>query len=96
MIYKTMDISTGHITSYTAEWLNRQMTVEFSAVIVYPKSTYGWFISLPEFGSEGSERIAKIPYDLLLVMAYARGKDCEWLVLDRDADENGDLPIYEW
>ena len=56
--------------------------------------SYGAFIHTGKGTMECIGGNAGIPEDLRDVLSYASEQDAEWVVLDRDADEDGSLPTY--
>jgi hypothetical protein len=89
-IEKMLVLSTAHITEKTKDWLEQLP----EAFIVYPKEEYGFFIPLWE--GILKEKKGEIPNELHNIMVYAKKKDCDWIMLDRDAFIIDDLPLYEW
>jgi hypothetical protein len=90
-VVNMLDISTGHITESTNDWLmTAGTTVGF---LVYPRE-YGWLIPVLDYQEE--VHITNIPRDLIAVLYYAKGLGCEWINLDKDADFEKELPTYEW
>lgn len=61
-------------------------------MIVYKKSEYGWFISIPNEENE----YKTVPGDLIAVLRFALKEGCSWLMLDQDASAILELPFYEW
>jgi len=47
--------------------------------------------------SEVQEReLNAIPAEVVAIWRYAQKHECQYVLLDRDADVNPDLPNYEW
>ena len=93
-IYKYLDISTAHITRSTSGWLYKQVyDLEMDLeLIVYNKAS-GYFIHVPDlFDLEEME----IPSDLRKCLELASKHDCNWLVLDTDAEVIDELETYVW
>lgn len=86
IIFKYMDLSTGHISHQTAEWLDENP----EGIIMYPKGEYGWFIHVSEETDE------QVPADLAKVLKFAQKKNCAWLVLDRDGESIDELEKFDW
>ena len=91
-IYKYLDISTAHITKKTDEYLQRQIENYNSPLIVYKKE-YGYFICVPW---ELDDIEMYIPSDLASCLGFARKHNCQWLILDCDAEVIDKLETYEW
>jgi hypothetical protein len=101
-VEKMMCLSTGHITEETAKafatledlspppaWLQR--------LIVYLHGEYGWLLCI---GGDAVDHIDLVndgvPEELYGVMKHAHAHDCEWLLLDQDADLIDELPHFDW
>lgn len=91
-IYKYLDISTAHITKKTDEYLQKQIGNYNSPLIVYEKE-YGYFICVPW---ELDDIEMYIPSDLASCLGFARKHNCQWLILDCDAEVIDKLETYEW
>lgn len=93
MITKMLEVSTGNLSEETAKRIDAK---EDLGLVVYNKGEYGWFIFVPYFTELEAEDVDKIPQDLLLVLAYAKANQCNWVMFDRDVDPIHALPVYEW
>lgn len=83
-----LDISTAHIMSTTSDLLE---TTRLSDWPTFGGQTqYGFFIYAADDYDED------IPPDLWNVMRFAKDKGCDYICLDRDADQYDELPVYEW
>ncbi len=80
-IRKFLDLSTAHVTKETARLLD--------AKLCYAVNTgTGWFIFvLPE-----NPDVA----DLAAVFDLARKSDCDYVLMDCDADVLEELPSWDW
>lgn len=91
-IYKYLDLSTAHISPKTDEYLKRESKDELSTLIIYKKER-GYFIHVPE----DLKFIRRyIPRDLGECLALAEKHECNWLVLDGDAEVIDGLETYKW
>jgi hypothetical protein len=89
-VFKYMDLSTGHITKATSEFLQKHaQSTDPSPVIVYEKANYGFMIVV-----DGNKR--NVPKDLKKILALAIQNDCYFIMLDRDGTIIQSLPFYEW
>lgn len=85
-----LTLSTAHITSQTAEFIDKGLIKE-SNIHCYPKNEYGWFLNI------NSVTIAQnLPEDLKNVINYAVNHGYSFICFDRDAEEIDDLETYEW
>lgn len=94
-----MDISTGHISKPTRDWLDEfcnrvwDRGVEPSgdeARLCGGATPYGWFLYVPEAGAEPEE----CPDDLAACFRAARRRRVPYILFDRDAPEVRGLPQY--
>jgi len=95
-----LDISTGHVTLPSREWLDAQAVISAAyrdeAKDEAPISTiagfgYGWFLT----ANPSESALKRMPEDVKAILAYARSRRCAYVVLDRDADAIDELPSYE-
>jgi len=91
-IIKMLDLSTAHIRQETGDWLTNCSYHDTGDPIVYAKQDYGWFV----YAYPDEEIPEEIPEDLLKVIKYARKKKCIWIMLDGDAPDIKELPVYDW
>lgn len=71
-------------------------------VIADERREYGWFMWVPEdvaehvdqYNAEDPEH--PIPEPIVAIWHYAQQHDCSYVLLDRDAGVNPDLPTWEW
>ena len=91
-IGKMLTLSTAHITSKTADRLDKDPDDNNLGICVYPKSDYGWYISITETLANTDD----LPKDLACVMKFALFMGCETLCLDCDGEVCNFLPTYEW
>ena len=91
-IYKYLDISTAHIKEETDVYLRRQVENDNSPLIVYEKEC-GYFVCVP-YNLDIIEM--HIPNDLASCLGFAQKHNCQWLVLDCDAEIIDELETYEW
>ena len=100
-IYKTLVLSTAHITEEDSELLEEIGDHHYSMVaenIDFPAVTigeFGWRVLIPD-------EDYLIPPTSKLSAAFwglvdeARKEGCRWLELDRDADAVQHLEVFEW
>lgn len=88
---KMLTLSTGHISSITARYLDMEQTP--SALPVSKKGEYGWFINLRHAARMSNLRI---PSDLGRVLRFAISRGYDILCLDRDGGRVNGLPFFEW
>ncbi len=86
-----MTLSTAHITQEVADEL---LEDAYSCqLIYYPKSEYGYFLCVLEDELENENSLPECLKDIL---ACARSKGVQWVMLDRDADTIPELPVFDW
>lgn len=62
-------------------------------LIVYPHC-HGWFVYAGT--DEEMMKKADVPPELLYVFRYAKRHGCDWICFDQDAEEDPDLPTFDW
>lgn len=87
MIYKYLDLSTGHVSRKTAKWLDNNP----DGIIMYLKGEYGWIIHV-----SSEEYDKNIPNDLIKVIEYAKSKECGWIMFDADGEVIEELELFNW
>lgn len=84
-----IDMSTAHLKQSTRNALQSESV---SGVIAYKKSVWGYFLFVPEDGPTILEE--SVPQDLKAIIAYAHERKVEWVMLDVDAEQVSELPVY--
>jgi hypothetical protein len=82
-IYRTLTLSTAHITNAVTQFIENEDIASFN-------SEFGYIIY-----TEYSDDL-DYPEELKRVLELAREKDCAFLRLDRDGPVIEDLPSYDW
>lgn len=97
-VFNYMELSTAHISSNSAEFLNDEVMLRKAGMIAYSKGdSEGWFVWIPDDDRfEEYFEVDLIPLSLLECMKYARENDCVYLMFDVNAEVTEDLPEYEW
>ncbi|MFS0841301.1 hypothetical protein [Paenibacillus sp. 1P03SA] len=93
-IFKMLDISLGHVTADTVEFLDNCVE-EGHPIVCYEKFIYGFFIVVPAEQEDYDEVLKVIPEDLKRVFELAKAYGCDWINLDTDASIYKSLPFYE-
>lgn len=110
-IYKYLDLSTAHITQTDSHLLDqyskmgdRSLELRFDLRLIVRPHPYGMWIHVP-VGQEAKEELTALAESLtnagfspalMQIIIYAMSKDCYWINLDQDANEEEGLPTYEW
>lgn len=90
-MHKMLDVSTGHITKETSEWLSAQARTKNSVdLIVYEKGGNGFFVLV--LNVEASA----IPPDMASILNLASRCECDWIMLDSDGNVIKALDYFEW
>lgn len=88
-------VGTCNIHEDTALWLNGQAGMSQPELIVYLKGEYGWFIPLsPDVPCFDDWKT--VPTELGMIITYAMGKGCHWIMLDQAAPAIEGLPAFDW
>lgn len=89
-IRTVLDISTAHLPPDLADRLDR-----LGGVIAY-RLDYGWLMPVPA-RPEPQHDGRDMPPEIRNIYAYARERDCDFVLFDRDADPlEDDLPTWPW
>jgi len=89
MIRKFLDLSTGHLTEKTREWISSFEFPNRSNPLIGAETAFGWFLYVQAERGEG------VPDDLWSVMRFAQRLGCEYLYFDADAEVVDGLIYYE-
>ncbi|MFG1872108.1 DUF5983 family protein [Micromonospora arborensis] len=91
-IRKLLDLSIVHLPEqYSSEPLTGAPGVTAYEMI------YGWLMWVPDDPNESSANGDEpVPNEILLIQLYARLYDCDYVLFDRGAEINADLPTYAW
>lgn len=90
-IDRTLVCSTSHLSPDDAQSLFNEET----DLVVYSLDEYGYMIlARPIDGYTGEAR--KHSDNLEKLLAFARKHRCDWLRLDRDANEIDGLQVFDW
>jgi hypothetical protein len=87
---RVLELSTAHISPETGGLLGHNPCSNQRI----DDSTYGWWVHVHH--DDVVEGEFGYPDDLKHVLAIARGKGCQWLRLDEDADVVDDIPTFDW
>ena len=100
MIYRMLEIGMDNLSKGTVDALDEVKCGNDNGMdlVVYPKTdppyNYGFFIVVPE-DREYEEIKEKLPDDLKTILEYASARNCAWVMVDIDA-ENNNLPKYDY
>lgn len=102
-----LDISTGHLSEKTRDWLDEQIKIEAEeqpgrpvrgwmctsarSGVVAFPFDYGWFMHVREEELNDGTLAA----DLQEVLNYASRQGYDWIKLDADGERYEQLPFYE-
>lgn len=94
--FTMLDLSTAHLPE------NLARSLDSVAGLIANERGFGWLLWVPdnidehaaEYEAEDPEH--PIPEVVVTIWRYAAKHGCQYVLLDRDADLNPDLPAYEW
>lgn len=96
MITKTLEISTGNITSKTDTWLT-DMTKKGHGMLYVTSIDSGYYVRVPSnFNIFSDDEWGSVPVDLAMLLGYAKALGCSTILLDGDAELLDALPSYDW
>lgn len=91
-IRKFLDLSTAHLP----EQYGSERLAGAPGVTAY-EFAYGWLMWVPDDPAESSAAGDEpVPAEILLVQLYARLHGCDYVLFDKDAETNTDLPTFDW
>lgn len=90
MIYKLLDLTTGHLPERERRRFPDVPTFVWGCTVV--PTEHGWFISVPSDDNEGD--CAGMPY-LHGIIRHARTLGAIWILLDCDAEHEHGLPSFD-
>lgn len=93
--FSYLDLSTGHLSEATMDWLNEATPARShcSGLTIAPYE-FGAFVSVPG-ESEAIDEL-ECADDLKAVLRYARGINCDVLRFDSDGSTVSGLPRFNW
>lgn len=105
-IIKVLDLSTAHLPESLMNGPIGPLN-SIEGVIAYAHGEYGFLLWVPDDPQEHADDYPNpadddvcsdegVPAEVLAVQLYARGLGCDYVLFDRDADTNADLPTWDW
>jgi hypothetical protein len=86
-VYKTLVLSTAHLTEEWADKLQSNVMVKTEeGILVYQNVEYGYRLFITE----------DMPEFFFPAATLAQAHGCRWLEYDQDAEEVEGLETYEW
>lgn len=89
-VRKFLDASISHISPACSSWLSDQAQAGEYASFTVADTTYGYL-----FYASDDHPISEFE-ELEYLRLKAREHDCDYVLLDRDAEEIEGLPTFEW
>lgn len=90
--FKVADISIGHITEETSEWIANAIDTYFREISGGKWMDYGYILWV----QEELDTLEETPDDLIQVYRWATEEGFEYVRLDCDSAYVDGLPRYEW
>lgn len=91
---QTLVLSTAHVPIETARWLDRAQDDPSFPTPIIPRENVGWLIWVPTDNFDTEDEVYGT--DLAGIFSAARSQNCEWVMLDKDAQSHPSLPTYDW
>ncbi len=88
-IRKFLDLSNRHLPANVAYSLST-----YDGVTAH-EFTLGWLVWVPP-DPQARAAEAYVPAELLRIQRFARARDCDYLLFDRDAPLSANFPFWEW
>lgn len=92
-IRKMLDLSTAHLPPKFFDEGEGGEELRRLLVAAYLTSN-GMMLWVPQNPGDAAE-VTNVPPEALKLWIYARSLGCDWVLLDCDADELSELPVYE-
>ena len=91
-VFRYLDVNTCHITEEDNELLSNPDS------LIVNKRTHGWLVHVPELQCIDFNRILEEGFSnsLLKVLTKALILNCNFVLLDSDANEHADLDAHDW
>ena len=109
MVRKILDLSTAHITnddsaildSYADSGADRITKYPSQALVVYPHAEYGYLVSCSQSGCELRDTlqnmsVAGFSKEFIAIFEAAATQGMAYILLDRDAPQCEELPVFDW
>jgi hypothetical protein len=96
---KIMEVSTRHITQGDTALLDNDCHDSSSAVVVFRKDDFGYFVHVPHNDVEESERgMRDVGYSeaLIELIRIARNEGASWVCMDSNGSNTDKLPAFDW
>jgi hypothetical protein len=103
-VEKMLCLSTAHITQQQSEELAERVALDIEGqkpgdwtdgFIVYPHGAYGWL--LPIGGIEREDLVQDgIDGNIMAIFDQAIAEQCDWILIDQDAELIEGLPEFDW
>ncbi|MFG3710946.1 hypothetical protein [Micromonospora sp. NPDC047730] len=84
-----LDLSTSHLPEKVCDGLGG-----YPGVTAYEHTAYGWFVWAPS--DPNLDIYEKVPEEIKAIWRHARKLGCEYVLLERDADDDPNLPTWNW
>lgn len=85
-----LDLSTAHLPEHLRDDLGETDGVTARCL------PFGWLMWVPDDpAAEAAEYGSDFPAEVLVIQQYARSLRCDYVLLDRDADTDGQLPTWD-
>lgn len=105
-VRKFLDLSTAHLLPKTFDTEAPRDPANYPGIISHEWGEYGWWVWVPDdvdayFAEESigimpsgmSRTVDSVPEKMAAVLRYARAHGCDYILFDRDAAVNPDLPV---
>jgi hypothetical protein len=100
-VYRYLDLSTAHLTEREANELS--LAYSFGDLDHSPRvipHDYGAWVNVPDLDGAWDEQdtaaLEKSRPNFAACIARARKLGCNWINFDADAEQDSDLPTFEW
>ncbi len=102
VIRKFLDLSTAHLKVVTRDWLDATVDPQIADRLYDGPTTSPLFFAPTAYGyilyAEGELEPVQLPEEhryILDIITHAQANGCAYILFDRDADTDDELPVYE-
>lgn len=92
-IFRTLDLSTAHLTEVLGGDDAGILTLKGVNV---QSLTHGFLLLVPDNIDERITEVPDIPEIIVGIWRFAKHHDCAFVLIDADADTVDELPTYDW
>lgn len=98
-IRSLLELSTAHLPQHLGDQ-DSETALDAQTGVVAHLIEHGWLLWVPTDPQETADSYPDekdaVPAEVLAIQLYARANHCDYVLFDRDADVDDNLPTWEW